>query len=158
MLFRSLMPRIVAFGKDGKLEYNAISHEFMESWQMKNRIGAYIAHISFTESVKCAIFLADSRCATLPKGKKFEDMPNNFADWPEEYIQEGFVLAVNAKGMKGFGLVQTYKSRLGEITFDKPHLLDAEGRFIFNLTNTTEEAAIIEAMSRGREGTVAITA
>lgn len=127
----------------------------MSSWQGKNLIGSGIVILCFHMKARVTVFLSDALFGAAPAGKTFDDMPRNLSEWPKSLTHEALLINVNAIGMKGYALGYDYtRDGKGRRVFAaRPEPIKMEvGRFCYDLTDATGESALLDALSRGRDG------
>lgn len=150
------------FSEGGKLTWLHIDPAMMADWRDKNKIAAMIVKHCFAAGAICAVFLSDCFIASPPDGKTFEDMPRDFSKWPRHLTHESLLIVLNARGIKGEFFQWSYTRDENEKRIFAPAMESrvsaVSNRFAFDLRDTTEQAAILEALLRGRNGTVEATA
>jgi hypothetical protein len=153
-----IAPRPMAFPPETGIErpFSTPLHpEMMAHWKSKNIIGSIIVKILFQAHARVIVFFSDALFASPPPGKTFADMPRNLWEWPKALTHEALLVNVNAIGMKGYGLSYGYtRDGLDRRVFNAaaPDVELDTGRFCFDLTEATEEAATLDALHRNREG------
>jgi len=133
----------------------------MQDWSGKNLIGMGIVRILFQAKARVIVFLGEARRAQPAPGKTFADYPRNLADWPKGLVHDALLVNVNAIGMRGYGLSYGYtRDGKGRRVFDatEPEATLDEGRFCYDLTQATEESAMLDALHRNRDGRLEATA
>jgi hypothetical protein len=136
----------------GKMTVYAFDSSFMGNWETKNQVAAILLKNLYEPDKESFTFISDSIALHPPEGTKPEDIPNNYANAPDDWKHEAIIGAYNAKNYKGFMFIQPYKRGPKGITFEEV-LFRAGGRFAFDLTGVTTSArAISLALSKGREG------
>jgi hypothetical protein len=130
--------------------------ELMCDWRSKNLISATLLHEMYEKKARCFVFASEMFAGQLPPGVSFNEMPINLRDWPREYLREYIAAHANALGEKGVVVTQPFtrdefgEPTFGEIDWDTP----MDSRFTFDLSapGVTMDAAIADAMGRGRLG------
>lgn len=154
-------PRIFGFSAGGKLVWMHIDPAMMGNWRDKNKIAAMIVKHCFAPDAVCAVFLSDCFIASPPQGKTFADFPSDFSKWPREYVRESLLIVVNARGSQGKFFEWSYTRDANDKRIFAAEMIEPKAvsnRFAFDLRDTTEEAALWDALLRGRHGTVEASA
>jgi hypothetical protein len=150
-------PRVFGYSEGDKLTWMHIDPAMMASFRDKNKIAAMIVKHCFSAGAVCAVFLSDCFVASPAQGKTFDDYPRDFSKWPKDLTRESLLIVVNGRGIVGEGFEWNYTRKSGVRIFapemEKPGRA-VRNRFAFDLRNTTAQAAIIEALLRGRNGSV----
>ena len=154
-------PRVLGYSEDDRLTWMQIDPAMMASWRDKNKIAAMIVKHCFSAGAVCAVFLSDCFIASPAQGKTFDDYPRDFSKWPKHLTRESLLIVVNGRGIVGEFFEWKYTRDSGRRIFspemEKPEH-SVSNRFAFDLRNTTEHAAVLEALLRGRHGNMEASA
>lgn len=158
----SRFPPLASFGLRGLHDSNLrddvlfvpFDPSLMVNWRSKNLIGTGIVILSFRVKARVTVFFSDALRATPAPGKTFSDYPRNFNEWPKSLTRESLLVFVNAIGMMGYALSYSYtRDGKGRRVFDsEPETNLEDSRFCYDLTDATEESALLDALHRDRNG------
>lgn len=154
-------PRVLGYCEGDKLIWTQIDPAMMANFRDKNKIAAMIVQHCFRPDAVCAVFLSDCFIASPEKGKTFDDYPRDFSKWPKELTRESLLIVVNGRGIEGKFFEWNYSRAGDDKRIFAPEMKTGNAvsnRFAFDLRNTTEQAALLEALLRGRHGTVEVSA